>query len=135
MKRKLLLTMATTAALAGLAQPVFAQPEAKGEMMTAPGKAAFSETTKVAATVMKIDAASRTVTLKGPKGRVFDLAVGDEVRNFDQVKVGDKVVAEYKQALTLELKKGVTGLPNAPNAKPGTAPPRARSRARRQAGR
>ncbi|MGT2491637.1 hypothetical protein ACU4GD_16675 [Cupriavidus basilensis] len=33
---------------------MFAQPEAKGEMMTAPGKAAFSETTKVAATVMKI---------------------------------------------------------------------------------
>ncbi|MGE8367074.1 hypothetical protein [Cupriavidus sp.] len=131
MKRKLLLTMATTAALAGLAQPVFAQPEAKGEMMTAPGKAAFSETTKVAATVMKIDAASRTVTLKGPKGRVFDLAVGDEVRNFDQVKVGDKVVAEYKQALTLELKKGGNGITErtereagdraAAGAKPGAA--------------
>ena len=131
MKRKMLLTMATAAALAGLAQPVFAQPETKGEMITAPGKAAFSETTKVAATVMNIDAASRTVTLKGPKGRVFDLAVGDEARNFDQIKVGDKVVAEYRQALTLELKKGGHGITErterdvgdrtAAGAKPGAA--------------
>ncbi|MDW3684292.1 hypothetical protein RA280_21575 [Cupriavidus sp. CV2] len=91
-----------------LAQSVIAQqaPETTGQAMTAPGKAELSETTKVTAVVMGIDRASRTVTLKGPKGRVFNLVVGEEARNFDQVKVGDEVVVEYKEALTLELMKG-----------------------------
>jgi hypothetical protein len=31
---------------------------------------------------------------------------GAEVRNFDRIKVGDQVAAQYLQALTLELKKG-----------------------------
>jgi hypothetical protein len=31
--------------------------------------------------------------------------VADEVRNFDQIEVGDSVVARYLEALTLELKK------------------------------
>ncbi|MCK7490697.1 MAG: hypothetical protein MZW92_02130 [Comamonadaceae bacterium] len=36
-----------------------------------------------------IDKATRTVTLKGPKGKVVDVVAGDEVKNFDQIKVGD----------------------------------------------
>lgn len=113
MKRTILLSIATTATLALLGQPAFAQQApvtATGEMVTVPGGAAMSETTKATATVMNIDKAKRIVTLKGPGGRVFDLAVGDEARNFDQIKVGDRVVVEYKQALTLELKKGGMGI-------------------------
>jgi hypothetical protein len=37
---------------------------------------------------------------------VADIVAGPEVKNFDQIKVGDTVTAEYAQALTLELKKG-----------------------------
>jgi hypothetical protein len=58
----------------------------------------------VTATVVAIDKATRTVTLKGPK-RTVDVVAGDEVRNFDQIRVGDTVVAKYVEALTLELKK------------------------------
>jgi hypothetical protein len=31
---------------------------------------------------------------------------GDEVKNFDQIKVGDQVVASYTQELVMTLKKG-----------------------------
>jgi Cu/Ag efflux protein CusF len=34
-----------------------------------------------------------------------EVVVGEEARNFDQLKVGDKVNAEYSQALTLTLQK------------------------------
>jgi hypothetical protein len=49
------------------------------------------------------------------------------VKNFDQIKVGDKVVAQYLQALTLELKKGPglrqrTEREAATRAKPGEKP-------------
>ncbi len=60
---------------------------------------------------MGIDKATRTVTLKGPKGNVVDLVAGDEVKNFDRIKLGDFVVARYAQALTLELKKTKGGAP------------------------
>ena len=53
---------------------------------------------------MAIDKATRTVTLKGPQ-RTVDVVCGDEVRNFDQIRVGDNVVVKYVEALTLELKK------------------------------
>ncbi|MDK3024630.1 hypothetical protein QO239_18715 [Cupriavidus taiwanensis] len=102
--------LSTLATLALLTQPVIAPAqETTGQSMTAPGKAAFSQTVKETTTVVGIDPATRTITLKGPKG-VSNLVAGEEVRNFDQLKVGDKVVAEYKQALSLDLKKGGGGI-------------------------
>ena len=58
---------------------------------------------------MAIDKATRTLTLKGPEGNVMDVVAGDEVKNFDQIKLGDFVVVRYAQALTLELRKTKTG--------------------------
>ena len=60
---------------------------------------------EMSAQVVGIDKATRTVTLKGPKGDTVDLVAGDEVKNFDQIKLGDFVVARYMEALTLELRK------------------------------
>jgi hypothetical protein len=87
--------------------PVFAQAPATGARVSAsePGKAAVAETVQAAAGVVAVDKASRTVTLKGPSGEVFDVACGEQVKNFDQIKVGDQVVVQYVRALTLELKK------------------------------
>jgi hypothetical protein len=70
-----------------------------------PGKAAVVQAVEISAQVVGLDKATRTLTLKGPKGNVMDLVAGDEVKNFDQIKLGDVVVARYVQALTLELKK------------------------------
>jgi hypothetical protein len=83
------------------------QPGATGGAVLAsePGKATVARTVEVSAQVLAIDKATRTLTLKSPKGEVVDVVAGEEVRNFDQIKVGDNVVARYVAALTLELKK------------------------------
>ena len=74
-----------------------------------------------------VDAATRTITLKGPKGKVVDVIAGDKVRNFDQIQVGDKVVVQYREALSLELRKtegkpGASEAAVAARAKPGERP-------------
>lgn len=58
----------------------------------------------VTATVQAIDYAKRTVTLKGPR-RTVTLEVGPEARNFDQVKVGDKVKVDYVASFAVFVKK------------------------------
>ncbi len=95
-------------AVAFSATPVLAQnaPAAAAIGASEPGKVAMAEAVKASARVVAIDAATRTVTLKGPKGRVFDLVAGEEVKNFDQVKVGDDVVVQYVRALTMQVRKG-----------------------------
>ena len=73
---------------------------------TAPGAAVAAQTLKVTATITAIDKSTRDITLKGPEGNLVTVTAGPEVKNFDQLKVGDKVNLQYLEALTLELKKG-----------------------------
>jgi Cu/Ag efflux protein CusF len=73
---------------------------------TSPGKGTITESRTITATVEQIDAAKRQVTLRGPKGKVVALTLGPDVRNLDQVKVGDRVVVRYVEALSLTLMKG-----------------------------
>ena len=73
---------------------------------TAPGKAGVAQTVKITATITAIDKATRDVTLKGPQGNEVVVTAGPDVKNFDNMKVGDQVNAQYVEALTLELKKG-----------------------------
>ena len=75
-------------------------------MSSEPGKVTVASHTQAAALVTGIDKATRTITLKGAKGKVFDVVAGDEIRNFDQIKVKDEVVVSYVQALTMEVRKG-----------------------------
>jgi hypothetical protein len=75
-------------------------------MGTAPGKAGVAQTVKMTATITAIDKATRDITLKGPQGNEVTVTAGPDVKNFDQMKVGDQVNAQYVEALTLELKKG-----------------------------
>jgi hypothetical protein len=97
-------------------QAVYAQqppaPKSGAVISSSPGKVSASAAVEITATVTAIDKGTRTVTLKGPKGRVLDVMAGDEVRNFDQIRVGDNVVVQYVEALTLELKKS-KGTPDA----------------------
>ena len=110
-------------------QAVLAQkPSAEGAAVVAsePGKAAIVAVAVLTATVVAIDKVTRTVTLKGPQ-RTVDVVAGDEVRNFDQIRVGDRVVVRYQEALTLELKKsraplGAAGTAEAVRAAPGSRP-------------
>ena len=86
----------------------------------APGKVAMAQTVKATATITAIDAATRAVTLKGPKGNEMVVTAGPEVKNFAQIKVGDQVNVEYVESLALELKKG-GGAPVAATVKEGAA--------------
>lgn len=78
---------------------------------TAPGAALAGASLKTSATIVAIDPATRSITLKRQDGKVMSTTLSPEVRNFEQLKVGDKVQAEYVQALALELKKSGGGTP------------------------
>lgn len=54
--------------------------------------------------VIKIDPATRTVTLKNKDGQT-SIVAGPEVKNFDQIKVGDHFDVAYEMALAVELVK------------------------------
>ena len=102
MRKLPLLAIAVAAAFAPYA---LAQPQASGAVGVAPGKAAAAQTVKASATVESVDKATRTVTRKLADGRTRSVVAGDEVRNFDQIKPGDKLTIQYVEALTIELKK------------------------------
>jgi len=64
----------------------------------------------VTATVLAIDKQDRILTLLGPKKNIVDIEVGEEARNFDQIRVGDQLRIEYYESVALYL------------GKPGTQP-------------
>jgi len=106
---------------AALAAPALAQQAPSGGsvmppsgaatvMASEPGKALVAQTVEISAKVVGIDKADRIVTLKGPKGDSVDVVCGDEVRNFDQIKLGDTVTAKYVESIYLELVKTKAGV-------------------------
>jgi hypothetical protein len=98
------------AVAAALAPPAVAQqqkaPTVTGAIVTEPGRGTAAAVVEATATVTAVKKDTREVTLKMPKGDLQTIQVGEEVRNFDQVKVGDTLKVKYAEALTLELKKG-----------------------------
>src|SRR4051812_741843 len=70
-----------------------------------PGAYSAQNVVTVVATVKALDKPTRTITLEGSDGHTVDVVATDEVRNFDQLKVGDHVAIQYQEALELELKK------------------------------
>jgi Cu/Ag efflux protein CusF len=49
--------------------------------------------------VVSVDKADRKVTLLGPRGNVVEIEAGEQVRNFDQIKVGDILRVTYHEAV------------------------------------
>jgi hypothetical protein len=76
------------------------------DVTRAPGKVTATKSVEITADITALDAATRGVTLKGPEGNVVELTAGPELRNFDQLKVGDKVQMQVIEQLELELIKG-----------------------------
>lgn len=87
--------------------------------------------TKVVADVLAVDAATREVVLKTARGDELVVVAGDEVKNFAQIKPGDRLAVQYVESLVMDLKKGTAGIRQrveggdsvqaAPGAKPGMA--------------
>lgn len=65
----------------------------------------ISEKAVLTATVEDINYDTRMVTLKGQKGKTLTIKVGEDVKNLDQVKKGDQVVAEYLASVAVFVRK------------------------------
>lgn len=106
------------------------KPDVKGGTVVGsePGKAAVVRAAEISAQVVSLDKKTRTVGLKGPKGKVAEVVVSDDVQNFDQIKVGDFVMVRMMQSLALELQKvksnasGIRVTEGAVKAEPGQQP-------------
>jgi hypothetical protein len=78
-----LIKLALLLVASALAAHTFAQqPAATGGTVVAsePGRATIARAAELSAQVVGLDKATRTVTLKGPKGKVVDIVAGDESR-------------------------------------------------------
>src|SRR4051812_23965813 len=65
-----------------------------------PGAIAANEIT-VVSTVTAVDPAQRTVTLRNPAGETHVYKCGPDVRNFDQLRVGDRVNATVVEEMAV----------------------------------
>ena len=63
------------------------------------------ETLEATARVDAIAADSRLISLTTSDGRKSTIQAGPEIRNFDQIKVGDEVKVTYKAALAASISK------------------------------
>jgi Cu/Ag efflux protein CusF/translation initiation factor IF-1 len=111
----LLVCLCTMAILgAGLAPKVDAQAEGGSKVGVVSsqelGKVTKQVTTQVTATVQEVDPGSRTVVLKGAEGKLVSVVAGKDVRNFDQIRVGDRVEVAYTFGVVLQLVKGGGGV-------------------------
>ena len=70
-----------------------------GQSKTLTGK-----TQVVTGTVEAIQADTRIVTVKGPKGNYVDIEVPETSKKFSNLKVGDQVTVRYYENLILRLK-------------------------------
>lgn len=80
-----------------------------------------ANTAEVSATVAEIDKEKRTVVLKGAEGEEVTIHVQDDV-DLDQVDVGDKVVARYREAVAIRVTKAGEVAPGAVSHESVTAP-------------
>jgi hypothetical protein len=103
-------------------------PEASMAVAEKPGQVISRAVVSVAAKVVKVNKQDRVVTLRNAEGEVFDVEVSDEVRNLNQVKKGDDVVATYYESMAITVRKpgeaqpGVEVLDASARAKPGEKP-------------
>ncbi len=91
--------LAVAISSAALAQPK-AQPAPGGK----PG-VVMVEVAELKAKVDAVDPVKRLVTVTGPRGNTVMLKVGPEVKNLDQVKAGDQIVARYYDSVALFVRK------------------------------
>jgi Cu/Ag efflux protein CusF len=87
----------------------------------------MAHVTTVTSTVTEIDYVTRRVTLTDKDGQPLTVTVGNDVRNLDQVRVGDEVVAEYVDAVAVLVEKpahgaGITASYSMDRAEPGEKP-------------
>lgn len=104
MKRTMLLVAAAMLA-APFAAHAQNQPQSLTVVERAPGAGAVSEALQLQGKIKSVDKKRRSVVIVGPNGNELQMNLSDEVRNFDQIRVGDLVTLTMMQAVALELRK------------------------------
>jgi hypothetical protein len=62
-----------------------------------------STTREMVAAVDRVDARTRTIVVRGPDNKPQTLQLGPEVRNFDQIRRGDRVRLHYEEAVAVRM--------------------------------
>ncbi|KND62036.1 putative exported protein [Candidatus Burkholderia verschuerenii] len=83
----------------------FAYPACAQDAASAPPARGIAGAAQVQAQVVGIDPASNSVTLKGPSGRVVDVAVNPQIGDVSKRRIGDTVNIEYRTAVLMRATK------------------------------
>ncbi len=103
---KHLATLFVAAALGGIPlQQAVAQASSPDALQPAVSADALVHTQAI---VVGIDASANTVTIKGPRGNVVDIAVNPDVANVSNLQIGDVLNIAYREAFVVGLDKVAT---------------------------
>lgn len=80
-------------------------PKDSHQETKAPEDASVANEVTKKAKVESVDKATRTVGLVGEDGKKGSVVCGPEIRNFDQIAVGDTVAVRYHESLAVSLVK------------------------------
>lgn len=102
----------------GVSASALAQTPSPGNSTVAPsgpiaaavkGPVIATEATSITGKVAAINPGIRHVIVNGDDGRTTAMFVGPNVRNFENLKLGDRVTVRYTEALALAIAKGGPG--------------------------
>jgi hypothetical protein len=65
--------------------------------------AVITDTARVVATIETVDPGTREVLLTGPEGRRLVMKLGPDVRNFAELRSGQRVTVTYRQAFAAQI--------------------------------
>jgi len=78
--------------------------------------------------IISIDAETREVVMEGDQGGLLSIVVPEDAPNFDQIKVGDPVIATYMESVAVAIapvpgaEPGATKIAAVSSAPPGATP-------------
>jgi hypothetical protein len=71
------------------------------------------EAGRIVATIESVDRTKREVLLSGPRGGLLTVRAGQQVRNFDRLRAGQRVAVRYDAAVAAWMAPATAGPPSA----------------------
>jgi Cu/Ag efflux protein CusF len=105
--RRPIVALSAALLVAGCATPQQSTPPAPSAAVAVSGSA-LATSIQGGATVERIERATREVTLRRHDGSLLPIVAGEEVRNFDQIRVGDIVETEIIEAVAVAVEPAHT---------------------------
>ncbi|MCF8196061.1 MAG: hypothetical protein K9J38_08690 [Polynucleobacter sp.] len=101
------IALASAAVLLMGSSAVIAQnkPQAVVAVEIAPSALKVAEGVQFQGKFKSVDQKTRQVVIVGPNGNEFKITLGDEVKNLNQIKVGDIVTLTHLEILVADIKK------------------------------